>query len=292
MIKAVLKKFLPEKIVTYVRNTNQNRVKAKIDSLPALTEEIFKDILIEKLEVKTGDTVFIHSSIDQLNLGFPFYRILFLIQQIVGEQGTILFPTYPKLSSYNYLLSGETFDVRKTPSYTGILTEFARRQRNAIRSLHPTKSVCAIGRYAKELTNTHQNSPFPYDSCSPYSKIMEYGGKVMGLGVSTKVLSFVHCAEDVLKEKFPVNPYHERLFESQCINYDGKVEIIKTYAHDPRKMSRNIPKFISKHISDDTCKDLKVYGMNFFRGNAQELFDQMVNLAKKNTTIYSKKSYV
>lgn len=291
MIKPILRRFLPEKAVLYIRYMRQNRIKARIHSLPILTEEMFGDILISQLGVKTGDVAFIHSSVDQLNLDFPFYRILALIRQVVGEQGTVLFPTYPKLSSYKYLLSGEIFDVGKTPSYTGILTEFARRQKGAARSLHPTKSVCAIGRYAQELTNTHQNSPYPYDSCSPYYKIMEYDGRIIGLGVSTKSLSFVHCVDDALKEEFPVEPYHKQLFAAQCIDYKGKVEIVKTYAHDLRKMNHNIPKYMRKYIQCEVCKDIKTHGMNFFRANARELFYQMVNLAKRDLTIYPKISY-
>jgi len=292
-VKVVLEQLLPEKVVMYIKQIRQNRIKARVNSLPILTEKMFKHIFIKELGIKTGDVVFIHNSIDRLNLGFPFYQILTLIQKITGEQGTILFPTYPtKLSSYKYLLNEDIFNVRKTPSYTGILTEIARRQKKAIRSLHPTKSVCALGRYAQELTNAHQYSPFPYDSCSPYNKIMKYNGKIIGLGVSTMNLSFVYCVDDSLKEEFPVNPYRKKLFEVQCVNYDGKVEIVKTYAHNIRKtMMHNIPKFIRKYISDDACKDLEINGMNFFRADARKLFDQMVNLARENITIYPKISY-
>ena len=291
MIKAVFKQLLPEKAIAYVRQVHRSRAMVKVNSLPILTEGMFSNILINGLGLKAGKVVFIHSSIGQLNLGFPFYRILDLVQQIIGDGGTMLFPTYPRLLSYDYLLSGEIFDVGKTPSYTGILTEFARRQKGAARSLHPTKSVCAIGRYAQELTNTHQNSPYPYDRCSPYYKIMEYDGRIIGLGVSTKSLSFVHCVDDALKEEFPVEPYHKQLFATQCINYKGKVEIVKTYAHDLRKMNHNIPKYMRKYIQGEVCKDIKIHGMNFFRANARELFNQMVNLAKRDLTIYPKISY-
>ena len=292
MIKSVLEQLLPEKAITYLTQIRKNRVRAKVRSLPILTEEMFSNILINELGLKTGDVVFIHSSVNHLNLGFPFYRILTLIQQATGDEGTLLFPTYPREpASYKYLLSGEIFDIRRTPSYTGILTEFARRQRNAIRSLHPTKSVCAIGRYAQELTSTHQNSPFPYDSYSPYYKIIKYNGVIIGLGVTTTVLSFVHCVEDALKDEFPVQPYHKRLFGAQCIDYDGEVKIVKTYAHDPRKMNHNIPRYMAKYVHDDICEDLKINGMNFYRANARDLFDRMLDLAKNNITIYPKRSY-
>ncbi|HYE63967.1 MAG TPA: AAC(3) family N-acetyltransferase, partial [Pyrinomonadaceae bacterium] len=241
----------------------------------------------------TGDTVYVHSSIDRLNLGFPFYRILPLIQQVIGLRGTVLFPTYPnhKTSSYEYLKQERVFDVRKTPSYTGILTEFARRQRGAVRSLHPTKSVCAIGPSASELTSTHQLSPYPYDTCSPYHKLIEYDAKIVGLGVSTQYLSFVYCVDDALKENFPVRVYHERIFEAQCINYRGEVEVVRTYAHNMRRVIHDVPRYMKTYISDEACRDLSLKGMKFFRADATRLFDSMLRLAQEGITVYPRSVY-
>ena len=291
MFKTVLKRALPATLLRHARQRYQNRIRARIQELPELTETIFTNILIYDLELKNGDVVFIHSAVDRLHLAFPFYRILSLIRKIIGEHGTMLFVTYPKLSSYEYLLSGEIFDVRNTPSYTGILSEFARRQKEAIRSLHPTKSVCAIGRYALELTNTHQHSPFPYDACSPYYKIMQYDGKIIGLGVSTSNLSFVHCVDDALKDGFPVKPYHPRLFQAKCITYDGSIELVSTFAHNKKVMKHNIPFYMRNHVPEGSCKDITIQGMTFFRAKANDLFAVMLDLAKKNITIYPQRAY-
>ena len=129
-------------------------------------------------------------------------------------------------------------------------------------------------------------SPYPYDQCSPYYKIVEYHGKIIGIGVPTKNLSFVHCVDDALKDDFPVRPYHNQLFAAQCINYDGEVEMVNTYAHDMRKMNHDIPRYMKTYIPPEACADLKINGMKFFRADARKLFDSMLRLAKKNITIY------
>src|SRR5262249_5838445 len=149
-------------------------------------------------------------------------------------KGTLLFPTYPnhRISSYEYLRQGRTFDVRKTPSYSGLLTEFARRQPGTWRSLHPTKSVCALGPLARELTDTHENSRYPYDRGSPFFKLTEYGAKIIGLGVWTSRLSFCYCVDDAMKDQFPVPVYHDRVFAVPCIDYAGQTKIVETYAHN------------------------------------------------------------
>ena len=272
-LKELVKGVLRESGTRTIVGVRRKMREARLGLRSPLSETQLVNIFVNALGLCKGDTVFVHSSIDQLNLGFPFYRVLSLMEDLVGAEGTLLFPTYPRLSSYEFLRRGEVFDIKKTPSYTGILSEVARRQANAVRSLHPTKSVCAIGAAAEELTRDHQKSPYPYDSCSPYYRITEFGGKIVGLGVSTANLSFVHCVDDALKDDFPVQPYHAQLFAATCINGAGNKVIVETYAHDLRKMNHNIPRFMKTHVSSDACVDLNLNGMKFFRADARRLFD-------------------
>src|SRR5262249_1814506 len=167
-----------------------------------------------------------------------------------------------------WLKQGNVFDVRHTPSYTGILSEFARRQRKAVRSLHPTKSVCAIGPAATELTATHHLSPYPYDSGSPYYKLIAGGGKIIGLGTTTNYISFAYCVDDALKEKFPVRVYHDEIFEAPCIDYQGRQVTVRTYAHDmSTTIHPHMPDWFRTHVSDEACRDLTLKGMKFFRAD-------------------------
>jgi aminoglycoside 3-N-acetyltransferase len=265
---------------------------ARKTSLPLFSEGTLRNLLVNELGVQAGDVVFVHSSVNNLYLAFPFFWVLDILQEVVGKEGTVLFPTYPKFSSYSYLLKGEVFDVKKTPSYTGALTELARRRRDSIRSLHPTKSVCAIGPHAKSLTESHQNSPYPYDRCSPYYKLKDQqGAKIIGLGVSTHNLSFVHCVDDALKEKFPVEPYYKTLFHSRCVDYEGNTQIVKTFAHDMVKIKHNIPSYMRSYIPKNICNELTTMGRRFFTVKAAALFDLMLDLAVNRVTIYPKASY-
>jgi aminoglycoside 3-N-acetyltransferase len=280
------KSVLPDSAVAVARRWRMRMRKARVNAMPALTEEAFQKILTQQLGLIAGDNVIIHSSMDALHLSFSFGKILSLVRGTIGEKGTMLFPTFPKLSSYEFLRSGEIFDVRKTPSYMGILTEFARRQREAVRSLHPTKSVCAIGPLARVLTATHSESPYAFDRCSPYYKLAEHGGKIIGLGVSTERNSFVHCVEDVLKDDFPVRVHHPDLFAARCLNYNNEIVVVETFAHDLKKMNHNIPRFMDEHITGDAVLDLKIDGMKFFQADAAKLLDQMTSLAARGITIY------
>lgn len=291
MLKELARTLLPRRVMDYLRDMQRKRLQAHVAQLPVVQEEDMRVVLKDTLQLRSGDIVFVHSSIDKLNLGFPFYRLLALLREAIGDEGTMLFPTYPKLTSYKFLKSGEVFDVRRTPSYTGILTEFARRQRGGLRSLHPTKSVVALGPHAEMLTRDHPSSPYPYDAGSPYFKVIENGGVAIGLGVATTNLSLVHCVDDALKEQFPVQPYHNELFQAPCLDYSGKEQIISTYAHDMRKMDFDIPAYMAANIPTTICKDTTLNGMKFFRADTAPLFEKMMELARDGVTIYWKKHY-
>ena len=288
-LQRIAKSILPAGAVASLRRAKWERERRRIASLTPLSEEDFRSILIEQLGVRAGDLVYVHSGMDGLNLAFPFYRILSLIQEVIGPGGTVIFPTYPnhRISSYEYLLQGKVFDVRQTPSYTGILTEFARRQRNAVRSLHPTKSVCAIGAVAPEITSSHHLSPYPYDTGSPYYKLIEAGGKIIGLGATTNYVSFGYCVDDALKEKFPVRVYHDRIFDAACINYQGDRVVVRTYAHDMSTVVHpDMPRWMKTYVSAEACRDLSVRGMKFFRASAPKLFAEMMELAGRDIIAY------
>jgi aminoglycoside 3-N-acetyltransferase len=294
-IAEIARRVLPESAVASLVRAGKRYRQARIARLPLLGESDFKRILTGELGLSEGDTVYVHSSVDQLNLDFPFYRVLPLIQDVIGERGTVLFPTYPnrgRMSSYEYLARGSVFDVRRTPSYTGLLTEFARRQRGAVRSLHPTKSVCAIGRLAHELTATHHLSPYPYDVQSPYRKLVDCGAKIVGLGVWTTYLSFVYTLDDALKENPPVRTYAPELFAARCIDRDGREVFVETYAHEMRSVVHDIPRYVRKHIPAEVCRDLTIEGMKFFRAEAAPLFDVMLRLAtREGITCYPRRLY-
>jgi len=120
---------------------------------------------------------------------------------------------------------------------------------------------------------------------------MKYGGKAVGIGVRTSSLAFVHCVEDALRDRFPTTVYHSQLFSARCINYKGEEQIVRTFAHDMRKMNHNTPRFMKRHIAADVYKDLTIRGMTFFSADTTKLFHAMTELAYAGITVYPPSSY-
>ena len=286
MIRSLIRNYLSDETFESLRQLRQRWFQIRKSMQPVLSEDEFRRILKEELLVESGQTLFVHSSIDRLNLGFPFYRVIALLRELVGEKGNLLFPTDSAITSRDFLEGRKVFDQLRTPSVTGLLTEFARRQTGACRSLHPSKSVCALGPAAMQLTGDQHRSPYPYGENSPYYRIVPYDGRIIGLGVSTRNLSFVHCVEDRLKEAFPVRVRLERTFTVECQNNTGQMIPVTTFSHDPILMDHDIPRFMQRYVQPEICRDIKLKGYHFFRAEAGPLLNRMSELARQGITIY------
>lgn len=281
-------KYAPFSLYHKLRAIYRNLV--KLVHVP-FNEDKFKAFLSSELEIKKGDVVFIHSSIDKLNITFNPAKVLEKLLNAVGDEGTLLFPAWHfNYRAEEYLKRDLVFDVRKSPSALGLLSELARRHPRAIRSMHPTSSIVAIGRLAEQLTNTHHQSVYPCGESSPFYKMMEFNAKIVGLGVSTEFLSFVHCPEDVMKSKFPYNTRREETFSARVKDYHGDIIQVETLVAHPDIAKRNIPRFIKKSVSPKVAKDFKSHGSQFFVVKSLELFDVICEEAKKGRTIYSRKN--
>lgn len=291
MFKSVARAFFPQPLKAQLHRFQATRRRIRISGLPPISENRFCEILTDRLDIHSGDTVMVHSSMDHLNLDFPFFKVLPLLLDVAGRDGTLVFPTFSKESSHDFLARGLVFDVRNTPSHTGALTELARRHRHSVRSLHPTKSVCAIGPLAEELTCEHHLAPLAYHARSPFYKLMHHGGKIVGLGASTRNLSFVHCVDDVMGDDFPVQPYEDTLYEANCIDRHGEIVRVEAYGHAMAKMKHDVTSLVKRHLPNEVCEDVTIDGMPFFRADAAPLFDHLIALARQGVTIYPRKVY-
>jgi aminoglycoside 3-N-acetyltransferase len=257
-----------------------------------LTEKELVKILTEDLGIKLGSVVFIHSSIDNLFLDFEPEKVLDILLNIVGEEGTLLFPCNQiKERAEDYLNRGEIFNVKRTISKMGLLSGLAILNKKSIRSLHPTNSVVAIGKYAKELTEEHPDSIYPCGEKSPYYKIIHFNGIIVGLGVNTNSLTFTHVIEDLMKDKFPVQTRRRKIFQAAVIDKEGKNRIVETLVAHPNTGLRNVSGFIKKNIPKNICIDFKRKGIDFFKADSLSLLEKMKQLANNNITMYSKKAY-
>ena len=149
---------------------------------------------------RAGDHILVHSS---LSLGWVEDGANTVIDadRGRGRTGTVIFPTLtgcPDDSPEH----PPVFDARHTRCWTGTIPDTARRRPDALRSLHPTHSVAAIGRLAEWITAGHHLVRTPCGCGSPYDKLADIGGKIVLIGVTECINTSFHHAEELAEVPF------------------------------------------------------------------------------------------
>ena len=148
---------------------------------------------LRDLGVKEGDILMVHSTLS----GFGRVEggadtVIDALIEAVGPGGTVAMPTL-----YLPAISGlEVFDVEKSPSEMGEITEVFRKRAGVLRSVHPTHPVAAFGARAEELIRDHAKAPTACGKGTPFGRLGDWGGKVLLLGVDQDRNTLLHTAED------------------------------------------------------------------------------------------------
>ena len=153
------------------------------------TKKQFADTLTD-IGLKKGDCLFIHSAIQYLGVPeFGIGQYLEVVTQIIGDQGTIVVPTF----TFDFART-KRFDPLVTPSSgMGILSEYVRQQPGAKRTLHPMQSIAAIGKDASGIGSMDTKGAF--DDGSAFDFIQKKNYKVLLLGADIQAVSLVHFCE-------------------------------------------------------------------------------------------------
>jgi len=116
-----------------------------------------------------------------------------LVNLIDLNQGTIVVST----STSSLINTDKVFDPKNTPSESGILTEYIREQKGAIRSFHPFTSYAAIGKRAKTICEDVSRHAFGPET--PEARMLELDVLCVSIGMHPHLTcSTVHHLEMVM----------------------------------------------------------------------------------------------
>jgi len=145
-----------------------------------------------ELGVQSGDTLLVHSSYKSLGEvdGGP-QAVVDALLAALGPDGTLIMPTF------NFVFNqGKPWDVRKTRSKMGALTEVVRMDPRAKRVFHPFYSFAILGRHAEMLGSLRYKSA--YERNSVFGKLRDLDGKIMVIGLSyNNSMTFFHHIEQM-----------------------------------------------------------------------------------------------
>lgn len=169
---------------------------------------------LEELGLLPGDTVLVHASFSSLKSdGISPQEILEWFLAYLGEEGTLCMPAL----SYKYVnKQNPCFDQRLTGSCVGILPETFRLMPGVRRSLHPTHSVCAVGKHTTALLEKHHLDQTPCGKHSPFSLLPELGGKILMLGCGLNTNTSMHAIEEQVEPPYVFGePFMNKLIDTE-----------------------------------------------------------------------------
>jgi len=241
-MKQFVLKYAPEFLLELGKSLKKNQRRKQLLAQQLAQKGISKQKLInefKKIGIERDDSILVHCSLSKV--GFVdggAETVVNALFDCVGENGTLLFPTFSASGrNKTYLEQHPCFDSKSTPSQMGIITEYFRKLDDVFRSFHPTDSVCAKGRLAEYYTNSHFGQITPYNENSPFRKLCSMNGKILMLGTTLNgACTNLHTLEDAVDFKFPV--YDNRIFEVEMIDEKGNKSIMKTKVHNPEFSSR------------------------------------------------------
>lgn len=156
--------------------------------------------------VEKGDCIYVVS--DMLELA-KVYRdagekldldcLIEMLQQLVGEEGTLLFPTF----NWDFC-KGVGFDYHKTPVRTGALSKAALKRQDFTRTAHPLYSFAVWGKRQGELLQNKSLDSFGQGTI--FEKLFDWDAKVLVIGLPPlQGVTYIHHVEQIVGVPYRYN---------------------------------------------------------------------------------------
>ncbi len=138
-------------------------------------------------------TLFVHSSLSSSGIisGGPAT----VVAGLKSKCATLVVPTHTYCYPKSQQDIGPTYDRTRTPSVVGAISNWFWQQPEAVRSLHPTHSVAAIGPDASCICNGHETTDTPCGAGTPYEKLIERESSVLMFGCTMNTYTLFHTSE-------------------------------------------------------------------------------------------------
>ena len=121
-------------------------------------------IQLSELGIKPGDVIFVAA--DLMKLGYykkdrttTLDEIVDMLISLVGDEGTIIIPSYTKFF-YRFKKKSEIIFNQSVNSTSGNLSNHLLKHPKILRSKHPTNSLLAIGKNAEYILQNHNEKSF------------------------------------------------------------------------------------------------------------------------------------
>ena len=247
-----------------------------------ITKSEFEEML-RKTGISKGDTVVIHSAWRGCyTLNMTPAEVIESIENTIGKDGLLLMPAYGNRQ--------KVFDIKRTKSNAGVLTEVFRNMNGVYRSKQPHFSMCATGIGASEICGEHEKCMYSFDKYSPYYKaILNRDAKVILMGLdrhSVKTPIYHLAAVESINESSLYKTIYDSYESAKVIDENGKT-IDFTYLVR-NKNYLNDDKIFRKLLMDTNPICLKKYGFSMIVIDGKALYNHVLTFCMAGGQIYKR----
>lgn len=238
LVNSLIKRITRKRSKSPAITTNPGKVERSF-SLQDLADAIGKH------GIGHGDILIVHSSMQSLApTGATPAQVIDMLCDVLGPNGTLVMPSIPK---YREASTGTdrltqdlsktvwTYDVQRTPPWTGAIPHQLMKTPGAIRSRFPLNTVVALGSHARAMMEHELDAPdaTPCGPSSAWAYCANHNAKILMLGVDlAHSLTMIHVAEDCYQDTWPVTDwYRPRQF---LIKDNGEETLVRVRERHPK----------------------------------------------------------
>lgn len=291
-LSSLLLKALPSEQFLALRNTY---LKMRTRAAPLIrrvygtfsTEELIADI--DRHLDSDWQILMVHSSVNNM---LPMYsgNALELLQALIdycGPERTLVMPTF-NFGEYgegarDMLKKQPRFDLRRSPSHMGLLTELFRRSKGVVQSRHPIYRLAALGPHAEALVAGHETIPGGMGKHSPFDYMATHNAQILGIGKPFQVMTQVHHVESLLGDDWPAPV--KQLPPIPVTLVDKGDEIAMEIGGVQQQWTFNIWK-LRKLLSREQLQEWRFHNCPMFAARAAQVTDALVEAAGRGFTLY------
>ena len=244
---------------------------------------------IDKHLDKDWQILMVHSSVNGL---MPMYKgnaleLLKALIEYCGPNRTLVMPAFnfgeAREGAREILKKNPRFDLGRTPSQMGLLTELFRRSKGVCQSRHPAYRVAALGPEAEALTSGHELAPGGMGKGTPFDYMALHNAQIVGIGKSFQVMTQVHQVESLLGEEWPAPLTLLPNIPVTVVDRQGEFEM--EIGGTQQLWTFNIWK-LREILSDQVLREWRFHNCQMFAARANEVTDALVEAARHGFTLY------
>jgi aminoglycoside 3-N-acetyltransferase len=152
--------------------------------------------VFHSIGLREGGTVLVHSSLSSLGyVDGGEETVIDSLLDVLGPTGLLVMPTH----TWDTVSARQpVFHETLSPSRVGRISEALRHRPGAVRSLHPTHSVVAVGPSAstQRLCEGHHLQDTPCAIDSPYGRLVDRRAQALMIGVGLESFTMMHAFEE------------------------------------------------------------------------------------------------